>query len=798
MCYRSYNLSTNERTALMRLALALAFALRTLAIRRTRTLLATASITLAVFTLVAIHTTGLALVEAQRRTYADTGQPDIVANVPGLTPGLLATLARRPGVQLAEARTVQTSRISAGARWLPVRLVGIDRFSELRLDRPQLVSGRWPEHGELVLDVAAQRLLGVREGSLVALQANPADPIRYARVSGFAWVPARPDATLLNQLTAYLPERDVRQILGTDAANTLLVKVMEPSLAGQVASELRRFLAARQVTSYGWTVRDPASFLGARELRTLMLLLQAFAGLGALVAFFIVTNTSVGLLTEERPHLGTLRALGAIRLQIAVLYLAPFVVLGTAGSLLGLFLGLLGGHMLSSYLAHLAGLVVPPISLALTTVLLAFAGGLGIALLGAVLPLVISTRTSAAQLMRGHLVQHVVPPRWLTRLTRWLAHHSPLLAMSVRDPFRRPLRTGLATLVSAIALAALLASHLVDHSLRVTVDQLYSRYQADAWLLTNPPVLPTYARHLQAAPTVQHAEPWTISQGAIGAVRTDVWGLPRTTAVYQPRLIAGSWLTPSQPPAVVLTSNLAARIGARVNDVLALDLGARRVPVRVVGIVDDESTYLGATALGKVFIDRNELARFLGRDGRTALYAVRFWNASPALAATALDALERQERAVRPMTLLMAEDRAATERVLAVLTVLARTVVLVVGAAALFGVANALLLDVTERRREFGVLRAIGTVRRSLFAMLFTQALVIVASGMLLAGALGLGMGWVILHFVSAQLFFIPPSLDRWLIGLAVGTAILSAAFAAIVPAIVATRLRPVEVLRYE
>mgnify|MGYP001627236894 FL=1 len=135
---------------------------------------------------------------------------------------------------------------------------------------------------------------------------------------------------------------------------------------------------------------------------------------------------------------------------------------------------------------------------------------------------------------------------------------------------------------------------------------------------------------------------------------------------------------------------------------------------------------------------------------------------------------------------------------LAVLTVLARTVVLVVGAAALFGVANALLLDVTERRREFGVLRAIGTVRRSLFAMLFTQALVIVASGMLLAGALGLGMGWIILHFVSAQLFFIPPSLDRWLIALAVGTAILSAAFAAIVPAIVATRLRPVEVLRYE
>lgn len=63
--------------------------------------------------------------------------------------------------------------------------------------------------------------------------------------------------------------------------------------------------------------------------------------------------------------------------------------------------------------------------------------------------------------------------------------------MSVRDPFRRPLRTGLATAVSAVALAALFASHLVDHSLRVTVNELYNRYQADAWLLTNPPVPPS-------------------------------------------------------------------------------------------------------------------------------------------------------------------------------------------------------------------------------------------------------------------------------------------------------------------
>lgn len=777
---------------------ALRFALRTLAVRRTRTLLATASITVSVFTLVAIHMAGLGLADAQRRTFADTGQPDIIATVPRLTPGLLATLARRPGVAAVEARTVQTSRISAGERWFAVRLIGVHRFNGMTLDRPQLVSGRWPKHGEIVLDVAARRLLDVHEGSLIALQANPADPIRYARVSGFAWVPARPDATLLNQLTAYLPEKDLQHMLGSDTANTLLVKVTQPNLAGQISGELQRFLAAREVTSYGWTVRDPESFLGARELRTLLVLLKVFAALGTLVAFFIVVNTTVALLTEERPHLGTLRAIGARQRQALLLYLLPIAVLGFLGTLSGLVLGMTGGYFLTSLLARLAGLVVPSIFVAPDTIALAFAAGLGIALAGAFVPAAVSIRTSTVELLRESPTKIPLTPRWLVRLTGPLATRSPILALSVRDPLRRPVRTGLALTASAIALAAFLASHLVDHSLRATIDRMYRQYQADAWMLTNPPVTPTYARRLETAAPVRDAEAWMMTHGAIGSTRTDVWGIPRQTQVYQPSILAGSWLQASEPPAVVLTSNLARRTGAHIGQLLALDLGRHRVPVYVIGIVDDESTYLGATAIGKVFIDRSVLARLLGRDERTALFAIRFWDGTPHDAAVALDHLEQRERARRPLTLLMAEDRAATERVLAVLTILARTVVLVVGLTALFGVTNALLLDVTERRREFGVLRTVGSDRRVLLTLLFGQALVIIGSGALLASILGLGLGLLTLHLVSTQLFAVPLSFDASFVALLVTVTVLSAGVSIVLPASGATRLRPVEVLRYE
>lgn len=778
--------------------LAFHFALRTIKTRRIRTLLAVTSITLAVFALVAIQVAGAALVEAQRYTYSGTAQPDIVASVPDLSSGLVTTLSRRPGVAVVEARLIVATRVSAEQRWIPTRLVGIEGFDTMQLDRPRLVAGRWPSSGEVALDLAAERLLGVKLGDTVAFQANPADSIIYARVSGFAWVPARPDATLLNQLTAYMPARDLRLQLHLTGANTLLIKVQEPQLASQIAGELRRFLAARQVTSFGWVVRDSSTFLGWRELQTLLILLRLFAALGTVVSLFIVSHMTLGLLAEEQPTLGTLRAIGATRWQIARLYLVGQLLLGLLGSLAGLFLGVFGGHLLSNYLARLAGLALPTPSLPLQSVTLGFAVGVGVATGGALVPLLLSTQIPPAVLQREPGLRASEPPRWLTRVTGPLARLSPLLVMSLRDPFRRPLRTLITIAVTTVGLAALLASHLVDLSLRRTVADLYNRYQADAWFLTNPPVSPLYAHRLAARVGVQGAEPWMLTQGAIGAVRTDVWGIPRNSLVYQPRLIAGQWLTPSIPEAVVLTGNLSRHLHISPEEVIALDLGKRRIPVRVIGIVNDESTYLGAATLGKVFIDERTLSSLLGQDGRVALYALQFWDRSPKSASSTLARLERDERALRPFTLLMVEDRAATERALAVLTILTRTVVAVIGLAAILGLANALLLDIAERRREYGVLRVLGSELRSLVAFLLGKALVVGGLGGFLAIPLGLTFGNRVLRVISGYLFEIPPYFN-WQLVIPIIAAVLIGTLAAVaVPAAVVARLRPIEVLRYE
>jgi putative ABC transport system permease protein len=60
---------------------------------------------------------------------------------------------------------------------------------------------------------------------------------------------------------------------------------------------------------------------------------------------------------------------------------------------------------------------------------------------------------------------------------------------------------------------------------------------------------------------------------------------------------------------------------------------------------------------------------------------------------------------------------------------------------ALIGVVNTLLLSVYERTRELGLLRAVGTMRRQVSAMVVQESIVIAVVGTLIGLAIGLGFG---------------------------------------------------------
>jgi len=120
------------------------------------------------------------------------------------------------------------------------------------------------------------------------------------------------------------------------------------------------------------------------------------------------------------------------------------------------------------------------------------------------------------------------------------------------------------------------------------------------------------------------------------------------------------------------------------------------------------------------------------------------------------------------------------------------------------GIINTLVMAILERRREIGIMKAIGATDQDVKGLFFAEAGVMGGFG----GALGAALGWALGHIINggtnlylkhqhippAQIWFVP----WWLVASAIVFAIGVSLVSGLYPARRAARLDPVEALRYE
>lgn len=785
--------------------------LRDLWDNKTRTLLVVLSVAVGVFAIGMILTTRIVLSDDLRAAYLRTNPASAILYTEAFDEELVQAARHSRGVAEAEGRRsvgVQL-RVAAG-QWRTLRLTALDDFEGHRLNRIRPVGGQWPPPLKgLLLERASLSLAGAGTGDTVTVE-TAGGRFKDLEVAGIVHDLNNPPAVFQGTPYGYVT-LDTLEWLGFprsfDELHLLVAERQQDKEHIQQVADRVKDKIERGGTVVFWTwVPDPGEHPAMDSVMPMITILGALGTLSLLVSGFLVVNTISAILAQQVRQIGVMKAVGARTGQIVQLYLGAVVIFGLLSLLVAVPLGALAAHALTSYLAglinfDLAGLRLPP-----SVVLIQVLVGLLVPLLAALAPVVAGARITVREAISDYGLGRGRFGR--SRADRLLEQVRGLprpLLLSLRNTFRRKARLALTLSSLTLAGALLMAVLTVYASLLATLDDTlaYWNYDIEMDLDRNYRIEQVEPRAL-AVEGVEAVESWLFRTGR--RIREDGRQGPNTLLVappadsrmIEPRVLEGRWLLPEDENALVVnTKVLDEEPDVRVGDWLRMKIAGRETDWRVVGIV--QSSFGSRTA----YANYPYMARRFDDVGRVGSLRVVTADHSPAAQQRVAEALEEHLEGLgvrvsssRTLTELRESITYQFQILVALLSIMAVLLAIVGG----LGLAGTMSINVLERAREIGVMRAIGASDRAVLQTFLVEGVLIGLLSWMAGAVVGLPVSRALSDivgyaFVDAPLTFrfSWPGLGLWL-----GLVLAISAVASLLPSWRAARLRVQTVLAYE
>lgn len=662
------------------------------------------------------------------RNYRNTNPASASLEMDQVDDSLVDSVRQRPGIAAAEAGSIVLARFEKkpGA-WMPLLLFIVKDFNKMRINTFRPESGAWPPpEGSLLVEREALPLVNAKVGEALRVQ-TPHGPKRKIIISGLVHDPGLAPAWQEQTVYGYITPATLVW-LGENSTLHILKIIVKDQSRDAAAIEPTITALAGWLKQQGHSVEEirippPGKHPHQNQMTAILVMLLIFS-LMALMLSAILTATMIsGLLNQQVRQIGIMKAIGARSWQIAGLYLGLIVLVGFAAVILGLPMGIAAGRGFAGVVAQLLNLTLYSVAVPGWVYLALWLVGVLTPLLVALGPIFRATRITVREAINDYGVSRkMFGAHRLDMMLGKIRGLDRTLLLALRNTFRRKgrllLTLGLLAAAGGMFITSLNVKTAWEYYLKDAAS--YRHYDLEI-RLNRPEPEPKILAIIANVPGIRQAESWNIAPVAVNRpdgldlVRTYPDGghgsftmrsfLPESEMVQSP-LLSGRRLRWGDTGAVVLNHMADAFFPhVKVGDTISLTVGGQPVTLQVAGIVREILT--PATA----YVTPDTFAGAVGQAGQTNALRVVMKEADPKTRNAVIKEIERglekENVSVKAVISQQMLDGALTGHVyIFILALILMAVVMaVVGA---LGLMSAMGTSVTERTREFGVMRTIG------------------------------------------------------------------------------------------
>ena len=780
-----------------------------------RTLLVVSSIAVGTFAVGVIAGFGIVVEREMNADFRSVNPHSAVITSTPFDDDLLRVIRRLPGVAHAEGHSTLTARIEGRpGDWHAAQIVAIPSLEEMQIDRLRLVEGSESSplgSHQVLIERTGLARVPVQPGDTLYIEL-PNQRTRELQVAGIVRDTTRVSSLLSGQITLYVTPEGMERLGGSRDYSQMIFTVSEKP-GDEAHVQMVAQTVADRIEDSGRTVFQVAASRPGEP--PMNFVLQALLVVeGSMVAFlvvlstFLVINTVTALLSQHVRQIGVMKAIGAHTPQVMGMYIVLVLGFGIPALAVAVPLSMAavyGSVGLAGEMMNFAPGVFrfPP-----GVVLLQTAVAVGMPVLAALFPVINGSRItireaistyglSTGKFSRGLLDSALERARLISRPT----------LLSLRNAFRRKGRLMLTLSTLALGGALFIAVFNLRASFTHTLKDALGYFPADVNVTLAHPYHVRKIEHLATAvPGIERVEGWSVAAGQVlsedktSGLSVLIYAPPTDSTLIQPAMAAGRWLHPADENAIVVCNQLTRRRpDIQIGDEIVVEIQGQEYIWQVVGIC----TMPGDVEPGIAYANYNYLAKTLGETGQAADFHIVTSSQDAQTQDRAAQVLEEQfERAGIPVTNITTGSEMRTQQAFGVdifinfMLLLAGLVALVGG----LGLAGTMSMNVLERTREIGVMRAIGASDRDILQLVIVEGLALGAVSWLLGAALSLPISKLLADGVGLAFLAVPLppmfSLDGFLIWLA-GAMVLSA-LSSFLPARNASRLTIRQVLAYE